>query len=652
MTKLSTLRSRLGSLRRRRQSARLGTGYLALITAVLCILVGAFLIDISFQREMTTGVRAFALLIYAGIAFWAFRRYTAPFLGHQETDVDMALLVERQQLDPDHRDLVAAMQFETPEASKWGSQQLKNAVIDYVAEFGKGLNVFEGFSREQFNRRITALVAAAAVVVGIVLISPQYAGIFANRLALGSKHYPTNTQIDRVIVNYQKVLGGDLGTGAAPSDSRSPQGKPVTFIVQCSGDLPVADDTSVSLTRRTSSQNSSLEMGRLTLDDRRERLSDAMKKIGELGGEKQTPVTSAWTVQVASLVSFDAPEVAELVVAAAGDHAKLTKAAEGLAEVLEAWPGDADQTALYTAKIERLSDAMVYQLELGDAWTDLANVDMVPLPVVDAQLVVTPPKYALAYLKDETVEPSSLHRAVLRGSHVAVNVACKNKSLKSAQITIEGKVFDLKKTDSDGHAWELADDSAPLHFIKGPIGFEIQVTDEDDLQLEHPRQGYIRLRTDRRPQVIAGIMQLYLKSQHTVPTATRTIKYEVSDDFGIGQVRLHAEVIRGDEKIKKDPMSLLASQKPILRGDVEFPLTQTYRLPLGSLQLAKGDRLQVKIEVIDYRGKLSGESVMSETLVFHVTDAKGAEAAALALDKSLERGIDSVIRQVSTGEKR
>ena len=95
---------------------------------------------------------------------WAFWRFTRPLMGQSESEIDMALLVERQQeIDSD---LVAAIQFEAPEAARWGSPQLESAVIDYVASVGRGINVFEGFSREQMLRRggLLAISRADAVL--------------------------------------------------------------------------------------------------------------------------------------------------------------------------------------------------------------------------------------------------------------------------------------------------------------------------------------------------------------------------------------------------------------------------------------------------------------------------------------------------------
>ena len=152
------------------------------------------------------------LLAGAGVG-WAFWRFTRPLMGQSESELDMALLVERQQeIDSD---LVAAMQFEAPDAAKWGSPQLESAVIDYVASVGRGINVFEGFSREQMWRR-GGLLALSLVAVGIAaLVAPAYVSAFFNRLLLGSMHYPTRTVIERIVINDQ--AGACRGQGAAGS---------------------------------------------------------------------------------------------------------------------------------------------------------------------------------------------------------------------------------------------------------------------------------------------------------------------------------------------------------------------------------------------------------------------------------------------------
>lgn len=230
MTRLTTLRSRLADLRRRRQTVRWGTGYAALLLAILWALAAAFLVDWSF--ELSKPARLLSLLVCVGAVVWIARRFTLPYLGHQETDLDMALMVERQQkIDSD---LVAALQFESAEAPKWGSTQLEHAVIDYVAEFGKGWNVFEGFSRQELVRRGAALTATVALLGLVVVSHPGHVAAFLNRFLLGSAHYPTRTSIDEILVNGKPINaapGGDFVVKTA-------YGQPLRFDVRTSGELP------------------------------------------------------------------------------------------------------------------------------------------------------------------------------------------------------------------------------------------------------------------------------------------------------------------------------------------------------------------------------------------------------------------------------
>jgi len=230
MTKLASLRSQLTVLRRRRQMVRDGMALTALLLAVLAVLGAAFWIDWVF--DMTRLQRLLTLLLCAAVLGWAYRRFARPWLRVRESEVDMALLVERQQnIDGD---LVAALQFEAPEARGWGSPQLRDAVIDYVAEFGKGLNVLEGFSARGLVRYATGL-AVALVVVGLLTTAyPAHVSAFLNRFCLGSAHYPTRTVLDQVLVNGTPI---DLGAGRDVS-VRSAYGLPLRLEVHASGRLP------------------------------------------------------------------------------------------------------------------------------------------------------------------------------------------------------------------------------------------------------------------------------------------------------------------------------------------------------------------------------------------------------------------------------
>jgi hypothetical protein len=229
MSRLITLRQQLAGLRRRRRFVRLAAAWLAIGLALMCTFGAIFLLDWMFV--MNRFQRAIALAAGAGVIVWVYRRFAQPLLSCRESDLDMALLVERQQgIDSD---LVAALQFERPDAPKWGSQQLERAVIEYVAAFSRGLNVLEGVPTEHVYRRGLALAASLGIAAIIAAMFPQHLTTFFARLAMSNVHYPTRTQIDEVQVNGSVITLGDRPIHAG-------YGQPVDFVVRTSGEAPGA----------------------------------------------------------------------------------------------------------------------------------------------------------------------------------------------------------------------------------------------------------------------------------------------------------------------------------------------------------------------------------------------------------------------------
>ncbi len=230
MSRLADLRHRLSRLKRRRRRVRLGTGYSGLVLAVLGTLAAAFLID--WLLGLSRLQRAISLALCGILLVWAFRRYTLPWIGQRESQLDMALLVEKQEhIDSD---LIAALQFETREAPAWGSAQLQHAVIDRVESAGKQIDVMRGLDRRGLRRRLRMLFLVSVVWATVGIGFPTHVAAFFNRLFLGSHHYPSRTVIDSIVVNGQTV--DPQAPGRTPL--RVTCGQSVQFEVNCSGRLP------------------------------------------------------------------------------------------------------------------------------------------------------------------------------------------------------------------------------------------------------------------------------------------------------------------------------------------------------------------------------------------------------------------------------
>ncbi len=225
MSPLVRLRSQLAALRRRRRSIRVAAALFALVVGVLWTLAVLFVLDWLFAMNRLQ--RGVAIVAGIGAIIWAYRRYTGPLLAKSESEIDVALLVEKQQQLPS--DLVAALQFESPDASRWGSVHLERAVIDYVADFSREWQVNEPFWTTQIIRRLSLLAATAAIVLAFIAGAPGYFTTFIARLGMSNQHYPTRTTIDEVRINGAVVAG---------QATRAGYGQPVEFAVAISGVTP------------------------------------------------------------------------------------------------------------------------------------------------------------------------------------------------------------------------------------------------------------------------------------------------------------------------------------------------------------------------------------------------------------------------------
>jgi hypothetical protein len=675
MTKLSTLRAQLASLRRARALVRCSTAWSTMVTAALWTLVAVFVLDVAFQFGIPE--RVVLILIGAGVVAWAGHRFTRPLLGINETDEDIALMVERQQqLDSD---LVAALQFEKPEAAKWGSVQLETAVIDYVADVGRGINVFQGFSREQMIRRGTTLGVTLAVMLLAAAIFPGYALAFANRLFLGGMHYPTKTQIAHVLVNRREVLAAGEH-GSRPEDAKCAQGRPISFLIQVQqtkGLLPEkgrALITSIGPSRA----KTEVELKALTPDQRLTRLKQGEEKLRQAAMNPETDISQPWRDEVLSLVAFDAPQAIDGV-STAKDAAALNAAAARVNDIIKSWQNttaDSDTpTAIYAGELERLADGVKYKLFLGDAWTDPARIAMIPLPIVERKLTPLPPSYART--AKDTQPTSAPQISVLEGSQVNVAVECKNeKSLSSVWLVtkVDGKSkrFELTKQDNAGRVWQLLSatgETNPFARITEELKYEIQAIDTDGLSLEAPLRGVIRIRPDRSPSGSAEVVHKVV-----LPAAEPVVHYRATDDYGIAQLKLLVEVERQqDEKVvastpgidqsttqaaplvaaERAEESILPKGKTLTSA--KLPASGEFKLQLGKLnispKLAKGDRMKIVLEVADYRGDQPGVSYYSDPLVLEISDESGVLAAISEADERSEQRLTDIIkRQLGIGE--
>jgi hypothetical protein len=559
--RLAPLRTRLADLRRRRWRLRVGGAAAQAAFILLWSLALVFSVDLVFEFN-----RLQRLILLAGLAavsVWSWRKIMWPALRICETELDMALFVEKQQrIDSD---LVAALQFETYESRRWGSPGLQEAVVDYVADFADEMDVFQGLDVAQTRRRLLAAGMTWLLFALAGALYPGHVGAFVNRMLLGSAHYPTRTVIERIVLNGQTVY-----PAAGPIvPFRMPFGRHLRAEVDVLGVVP--------------------ESGRLRLRGSR----------------------------------------------------------HGLHTTVELTPAERTGSAeprLFTGTFPRLTDDVTYQIFLGDAWTDPAPIEVIPLPVVSVILDETPPAYVIQ-AEDRTIKPGALQISVIEGSDVSLRVACRNKPLQAATLVIEMKEYPLAPVDESRRVWKPSAAATPLSSVLQPLAFEVRVVDDDGLAPEQPLSGRIHLEADRPPRVVAG-----MTTEQVLPTARPGIAYGVTDDYGIAELRLRRQIVRRGGPIDESVATVTSGSEV---EPISHVLQGRYVLDLKPLGLVKGDEVRLTLEAVDFRGERLGMIGQSETLVLHVTDESGILAGLAETDEKSARQLDQIIqRQLGIGEAR
>jgi hypothetical protein len=670
-SRLAIFRVRLNGLRTARAVYRAVAAWSALGASIIVSLLVVFALDFTFGLSVIERMVVLTLAIAA--IGWAFWRFTRPLIGRGESELEMALLVERQhQIDTD---LVAALQFESSESSLWGSPQLKDAIIDYVAAAMPTIDVFRDFDRGQFTRRVGLFFACLAVVLLVSALAPRHVTAFGNRLCLGSMHYPTWTRIERIFVNRTVVVAsGD--SAAAPADCRAAQGRPLVFLVQCNGHLPSTGRVVLTADNSTNIRTQ-LELRPLSLAERLARLQEAAGRLNDVlrTGALQMPLNLQ--SEVRWLVSFDAPRAVSPLLAA-HETKDLTAAAAEIAAIIDNWPADRESSAVFAGELARLNDDVKFRIVAGDAWTEPARVQMIPLPVIETKLSAKPPKYAADRMKK--VPSATGQLAVPEGSSVDVTVESVNhKPLASAWMTIQNadgpQRIDLAPQDAQRLNWSLTAGDLPFRDIRRELRYEIQVLDLDGLSLEAPIRGTIRIRPDEPPTIVVDVLHKLV-----LPTAEPVVRYRATDDYGISNIALLVSVERNAAKpasssangdlhvdsglpappaiaapVELHRFELHAPNEPLF-GE-RLPVAGNFPLSLSPLKLAKGDSLKLTLEVTDYRGENDhgqpiGQAAISDSLVLQVSDESGVLAAISEGDQRSEQQLSEIIkRQLGIGDQ-
>jgi|GEM_PF-998907 len=591
-TKLATLRSALESLRRRRATVRLATAFSGFLAAVIWILFGCFLLDWSFKMELAPRFVLILIGLYVLVRAW--RRYAGPLLGHSETLLQTALLVEKtKEIDSD---LIAALEFENPQAEGWGSAELQEEVKDGVAELSKSLDVSEGFSTGALGKRTTAFVLSAGLVGSLCVSFPGFGSAFLDRMLFGSAHYPTNTTIETILVIRPEVKNSETGgvifarqeTDVIKSGKvRSPVGEPLVFEIRCSqrNDEKLPEGGTLSFTG-TSSASKNL--------------------VAEK--DKDGKLTGLYTARLSQLI---------------GDLEFKVEAGDAYSERFT---------------IERI-DRPVVRVELAAKAPDYVGEN----PEVTEN-------ECLLFLDEKgqpeqnlSCDPGNPQVEVQEGGEIKLALSSRKKELKKVILKIGEENFKLKdsgrKSPDNRPVWVLEAAKTPLTVVKKRLKYSIEITDVDGLQPELEIAGLIQIRADKPPRVQASLV-----SRYVLPEAAPMIDLIARDDYDIGKVQVHVEVSRQQQQPEKVDSITVPAKLDVDAARNRFKASPA--CDLKKYNLKKDDIVRLIVEVTDGRGEeLEGESSRSEALSLRVTDRSGLLNAITELDKNSVRQLDAIIEK-------
>jgi hypothetical protein len=314
--------------------------------------------------------------------------------------------------------------------------------------------------------------------------------------------------------------------------------------------------------------------------------------------------------------------------------------------------GGAD--AVFTARLPALLESLEYQVYLGDAWTEPAAIEMIPLPQIELRVSATPPSYTNSDGEAGTSR-GSYRVTVIEGSRIELGaVSINGKKLQSVEVDLQIANQTLHKkltnVNGDGTQWRLSPETLPVFAsLRSNVQFTVTAVDADGLRPLRSLTGEIRLQSDMPPDVAAATIHRVV-----LPEARPQIAYRVYDDFGIARLRLRIQTERSgnetaaaaEETTRNSEATWLdINDLPLPIPAADLPYRNRYVLDLEPWGLRKGDRIRVMLQATDHRGTTGGDSAMSKPLYLEVSDRAGVLEAILEADHRTEKDLDEMIER-------
>lgn len=306
----------------------------------------------------------------------------------------------------------------------------------------------------------------------------------------------------------------------------------------------------------------------------------------------------------------------------------------GGGSLLDLRPTEGEPTK-FSGGLPALVESLTGRITAGDAFSESFELVAAELPRVVVTLEVRQPEYA-EEAQLAAPPPGRLNIAVLEAGGVGVVLNCVNKPLRRATLSLGGRTVNLTPNDDARRNFRLDPREVPeLVSVRQPLEFQIQVEDEDGFALPEPLRGAIVLRPDQPPTVTAEVVTKYV-----LPAGKPTVTFQAADDLGIRSLAVTRQVVRADGLTAGDAIEI-----PLPEGQPATSPSGRFSVPLDGLQLVKGDKVTLRVEVRDRRQDAGRTPAQSEPFTLEVTDEQGLYEAMAETDQRSARKMDEIIQK-------
>ncbi|MFC1671720.1 DUF4175 family protein [Planctomycetota bacterium] len=249
----------------------------------------------------------------------------------------------------------------------------------------------------------------------------------------------------------------------------------------------------------------------------------------------------------------------------------------------------------YAATVEKVYESFEFMVEAGDALTTPERVTvLVPVALEDPVVTVTPPAYTSL---DPIREVSLQEVEVPERSEVEFFISATKKVVSGQILPEDADPIDLRPLASGNGA-------SGRTVVVDSMSFLVSVVDNDGLANPEPRALYrLKVRPDQPPKAVIVSPG---EDRTSVPIAEWSIRYRLSDDFGVKKAWLTWRVdkpLEGNGEETPDETDG-AKPPPVSTGREEIAVPSgdgpgSVKLSMLSKRVTVGDILTVWIEAAD-----------------------------------------------------